>query len=107
MARKVYAAEFRRSAIALVVDQNYTVKQTEAVHRHSRQLYGSPRVHRELLDQGESVSENTVAKLMHLNDIRSKIARRFVPHTTDANHPYPVAENLLNRDFKASAPNRK
>jgi transposase len=27
MARKVYAAEFRRSAVALVVDQNYTVKQ--------------------------------------------------------------------------------
>lgn len=27
MARKTYAAEFRRSAVALVVDQNYTVKQ--------------------------------------------------------------------------------
>lgn len=27
MARKVYAAEFRRSAIALVVEQNYSVKQ--------------------------------------------------------------------------------
>jgi transposase InsO family protein len=83
------------------------VTRIEAVHRDSRQLYGSPRVHRELLDQGESVSENTVAKLMHLNDIRSKIARRFVPHTTDAHHPYPVAENLLNRDFEAAAPNRK
>lgn len=83
------------------------VKQIVALHRDSRQLYGSPRVHRDLLDLGECVCKNTVARLMRLNRIRSKIARRFVPHTTDANHPYPVAENLLNRDFQAAAPNEK
>lgn len=83
------------------------LQRISSVHRDSRQIYGSPRVHRELLVQGERVSENTVARLMRLNRIRSQIARRFVPHTTDANHPFPVAENLLNRDFKAEAPNRK
>lgn len=83
------------------------VQQIAAVHRDSRQLYGSPRVYRELLDQGAQVAENTVAKLMHLHHIRSKVARRFTPHTTDAKHPYPVAENLLRRDFTAAAPNRK
>ena len=107
VSRSGFYAWRRRTPSSRAVRRAALVKQIEAVHRDSRQLYGSPRVHRELLDQGESVSENTVARLMHLNEIRSKIARRFVPHTTDANHPYPVAENLLNRDFKAPAPNRK
>jgi transposase InsO family protein len=102
-----FYAWLRRPPSARAQRSALLVERIGAVHRDSRQLYGSPRVHRELLAQGESVAENTVAKLMHLNDIRSKIARRFVPHTTDANHPYPVAENLLNRDFKAPAPNRK
>ena len=37
---------------------------------------------------------NTVAKLMHDNDIRAKTARKF-RNTTDSNHPLPVADNLL------------
>jgi putative transposase len=102
-----FYAWLRRPPSARAQRRVLLIERIEAVHRDSRQLYGSPRVHRELLDQGESVAENTVAKLMRLNAIRSQIARRFVPHTTDANHPYPVAENLLNRDFKAPAPNRK
>ena len=32
--------------------------------------------------------------------------RKFVV-TTDSNHAYPVAENLLERDFHATAPNQK
>ncbi len=33
--------------------------------------------------------------------------RRRKPRTTDSQHPYPVAPNLLGRDFTATAPNRK
>jgi len=33
--------------------------------------------------------------------------RRFVPQTTDSNHPHPIAPNQLARDFAAKAPNRK
>ena len=35
------------------------------------------------------------------------IKRPFVPRTTDANHPHPVARNLLDRNFAAAAPNTK
>jgi transposase InsO family protein len=107
VSRSGFYAWLERPPSARAVRQTALVAQIDAVHRGSRQIYGSPRVHRELLEQGERVSENTVSRLMRLNRIRSKIARRFVPHTTDANHPYPVAENLLNRDFAAVAPNRK
>jgi transposase InsO family protein len=107
VSRSGFYAWLERPPSARAVRQTALVAQIDAVHRGSRQIYGSPRVHRELIEQGERVSENTVSRLMRLNRIRSKIARRFVPHTTDAHHPYPVAKNLLNRDFAAAEPNRK
>ena len=77
------------------------------VHQEHRELYGSPRVHRALLIDGESVSRNTVAKLMRQANIRARTRRRFVPRTTDSAHTRPVADNLLERDFTAEAPDRK
>lgn len=82
-------------------------RQIGEVHFRARGVYGSPRVHRELLAQGVKVCENTVAKLMREEQLRSRRVRKFVPRTTDARHGFPVAQNVLDRDFKALAPNRK
>ena len=87
--------------------QEELVRKIRLVHQENRQLYGSPRVHRALLIEGELVSRHTVAKLMRRAKIRAKTSRRFVPRTTESNHQQPVAENLLNREFVASAANRK
>jgi putative transposase len=107
VSRSGYYAWLKRPPCPRATRREELVQRIACVHRDSRQLYGSPRVHRELIEKGQRVCKNTVAKLMRLNRIRSKIARRFVPRTTDSNHSYPVAENVLNRDFNASAPNRK
>jgi putative transposase len=77
-----------------------------AIHAEAKQRYGSPRIHAELKAKGVACCVNTVAKLMHDNDIRAKTARRF-KHTTDSNHPLPVADNLLDRQFDAQAPNER
>jgi putative transposase len=77
------------------------------VHEQSRANYGSPRVHRELIAQGESVCENTVAKVMNSLQIKAKTAKAFVPRTTDSDHHAPVAPNTLDRNFDASSPNHK
>jgi transposase InsO family protein len=77
------------------------------VHEQSRATYGSPRVHRSLVAQGESVCENTVAKVMNSLQIKAKTAKAFVPCTTDSDHHAPVAPNTLGRDFDASLPNHK
>jgi putative transposase len=76
-------------------------------HRQNQELYGSPRVHRALLIDGQIVSRNTVAKLMREAKIRAKTRRKFVPRTTDSRHAQPVAGNLLARDFDANTPDRK
>jgi transposase InsO family protein len=83
------------------------VAKIRIAHQENRQLYGSPRIHRALLIDGESVSRNTVAKLMREANIRAKQRRQFVPRTTDSAHQKPVAGNILDRDFTASKPDRK
>ena len=77
-----------------------------AVHAEVKQRYGSPRIHAELQAKGVPCCVNTVAKLMRDNDIRSKAARKF-RNSTDSNHPLPVADNLLSREFAAHGPNER
>ncbi len=79
--------------------------QIKAIHQESRQTYGSPRVHAELKSRGETCCLNTVARYMRENDIAAKTKRKF-KQTTDSNHEFPIAENLLDRQFTQSEPNR-
>ncbi len=51
-----------------------------------------------------NVSENRVARLMREMNLKCKTLKKFVV-TTDSKHKYPVAENLLNRQFDVKAPN--
>jgi len=75
-------------------------------HNNNYKSYGSPRIYSDLQDQEIQVSENTVAKIMKENNIRAKFYKKYII-TTDSNHKYPIASNLLNRNFKASRANEK
>ena len=43
---------------------------------------------------------------MRQNDLKGQRKYRTV-HTTDSRHEYPVAENVLQREFTAEKPNQK
>ncbi len=75
-----------------------------AIHRTSKRAYGSPRIHRDLRDNGRKCSRKRVAAIMRREGIVAKHARKF-KHTTDSGHELPVAENLLNQKFSVEAPN--
>ena len=77
-----------------------------AIHQQSRQTYGSPRVHHELKVQGIAVGKKRVERLMKTAEIAVRPARRFVT-TTDSKHDQPIAPNLLQQDFSATAPNQR
>jgi transposase InsO family protein len=77
----------------------------EAIHERSRGTYGSPRITRELREQGHQVSKKRVAKRMKESGIQGKKRRRF-RKTTDSKHGLPVPPNLLARNFKQEAPNQ-
>ncbi len=75
------------------------------IHRDSGEAYGSPRVYQALKEQGETCSENRVARLMREDGLRAKTKRRFKA-TTNSEHNLPVAPNLLDRNFSPEAPNQ-
>jgi transposase InsO family protein len=82
------------------------IEKIRVVHAQSRETYGSPRVYQELKAQGEEVCENTVAKLMKEQGVRSIVRRRFRVRTTDSAHGHPTAPNLLDRSFERELPNQ-
>ena len=82
------------------------VEEIRKIHKKSRAIYGSPRVHAEMKKQGYGVNQKTVARLMRQEGLVGVRKNRKV-RTTDSNHRFPVAPNLLNRDFTAEQPNQK
>ncbi len=72
----------------------------------SNGTYGSPRVTRELQDEGLEVGRRRTARLMRENGLKARQKRRF-KRTTDSHHSFPIAPNLLEQDFSAERPNQK
>lgn len=72
----------------------------------SKQRYGSPRVHADLLEQHEHVSRKRVVRLMQEEGLQARQRKRY-KLTTMSDHDQPVAANLLDRDFTAAAPNQR
>jgi len=73
------------------------------IFEQSKQSYGSIRMTRELKERGWTTGKNKVAGMMRAADLRPKRRKKFKV-TTDSNHNYPVAPNLLNQEFTASRP---
>ena len=81
-------------------------KQIRQVFVTHRGRYGSPRIHRELKDQGRKISRKRVARLMREAALTARRKRRRVL-TTRRDTSHPVAPNVLNREFTATEPNQK
>ena len=76
------------------------------VHRDTRGRYGSPRIHVELKAQGRGASRGRIERLMRRHGIRAIMPRPRRVRTTDSRHGLPIAPNLLDRNFIATAPNQ-
>ena len=74
----------------------------------SDRTYGSPRIWRDLRACGEHCDGHRgVARLMRCANIVARAKRRRHPSDTGLRSVHPIAANVLNRDFTASAPNQK
>ena len=74
-------------------------------HQQSHAIYGSPRIHQDLLASGESCSVNRVARLMRVAGIQSKMARQF-KITTNSKNTLRPAPDLLARNFTVERLNK-
>ena len=68
--------------------------------------YGRPRMTEELKEIGLNVGHRRVGRLMRQNGI-VVIRTRKHKVTTDSNHKFNIAPNLLNQSFTADRPNQK
>ena len=79
--------------------------QIKVIHAQMKQIYGSPRIVKELRDRGLPAGKARLERLMPENDIYGKYKRCY-KITTDSKHHFPTAPNLLNRQFNPTLPNQ-
>jgi putative transposase len=64
-----------------------------ARHAESDGAYGAPRIHRDLLEEGQPCGLQRVQRLMRRHGIRSCIKRRYKA-TTDSRHAHPPSRRI-------------
>ena len=87
------------------IDNKRLDAEIREIYDGSKGRYGSPKITRELQDRGYRVSKNRVARRMREAGLRSKVRRKYRV-TTDSKHHFPIAPNLLERNFTAEAPDK-
>jgi transposase InsO family protein len=75
-----------------------------ALWKRFKGIYGAPRIHAELQDQGVGVGKHRVARLMQQLGLRGKGGCKRRPRTTQANPQHAVVPNILDRQFTADQP---
>lgn len=68
--------------------------------------YGQKRIKKELAKQHVRCSKKRIKRLMEEAGLTSRLKRKFKA-TTNSNHNYPIAPNLLKQDFVSVKPNEK
>ena len=105
VSRSGYYGWLRRGESKRSGDNRILLSHIRIAHGQSRKTYGSPRVTEELNESGIDCGANRVARLMREHGLKGKRVKKYQV-TTDSKHNYPVAPNLLNRQFDVSCPNR-
>ena len=91
-------------------------RRTAAIHRSVRQvyqqsrgIYGSLKITQQLREDPdlETACRNTVARAMREMGLKSRVSRKFKPKTTVGDPGHRAAANVMDQDFRATAPNQK
>ena len=89
-----------------VLKKNQLKQKIKTLYFEFKQRYGSPRITAELQALGYQISRIAVAKYMKELGLKSKLSKKFKV-TTNSKHNYLIAENVLDRDFKATRISQK
>ena len=76
-----------------------------AAHQRTRKSYGPERLQQDLQENGVEVGVHRIKRIRRKLGIRCLQKRRFKA-TTNSRHGLPVADNLLDQRFEATAPNQ-
>jgi putative transposase len=82
------------------------LEKIRSIHAASKGVYGSPRVHAELLAKGVKVGRHKVAQVMRSARLKGCPKRRYRT-TTQRDPGHQVAQNLLRQNFAADGPDQR
>lgn len=105
VSRSGYYAFAKRPLSNRAMRRKALLETVKKIFEDNHKIYGAPRITK-ALPPCQKACVGTVAKLMKENDLRSKTVKKYKA-TTNSNHSLPVAENVLNRDFKSTKRNEK
>jgi putative transposase len=106
VSRSGYHAWARREPSSRALEDERLTGRIREIHRENRKVYGSPRIHAELrMADGVRVGRKRVERLMRQAGISGMVRRRR-GRTTIGVPGVRVCEDLVDRAFLASAPNR-
>lgn len=101
-----YYRWIREGSIVKKVDEQLSTL-IDSIFIQGKSKYGTRRIQDNLKElYGLILSRKHISSIMKDFNLKVKIKRRY-KITTDSNHNLPIAPNILNRDFYASAPDEK
>lgn len=77
----------------------------QAIHAQTRHSYGSRRMAKQLQDEGHAVGRAKARRLMRQAGIAVRRTKRYLV-TTDSRHRFPIAPNLVARQFDVAQPDQ-
>lgn len=105
VSRSDYYAYVKKQTNPIVDKKEVLIESVKRIHRESQESYGSRRISHELQAEGHSVGRYQARSLMQKAGVQVRSKKQYQV-TTDSKHSYPVAPNLVNREFQVPAPNQ-
>jgi putative transposase len=99
-----YASVVRQATYRRDGDEMALLAHVRAIHVETGQSYGSRRMAKQLEDEGVAVGRYKVRRLMKQAGVAVRRPKQRRPVTTDSQHAYPVAPNLVARQFDVEKP---
>ena len=104
--RSSYYAWTKRKPSQQEQNNQALIEHIRRIHKKYRKTYGSPRMYVQLKKEEIPCSQKRVARLMRQDGLKGQRKYRKVI-TTNSKLDFPVAPNVLNREFSAEKPNQK
>ena len=71
------------------------IEKIVSIFKSSNETYGSPRIFRKLLKNGDVISKNTVEKYMKESGLVANVKRKWRPQVIDDGDTYSVASRIF------------
>jgi len=103
--RVSYYAWQRRSLSKRSIENNRILLEIRAIHDKSDKIYGSPKIWKEMRKKGIECSHKRVARLMRINNIRSRIQKKYRRKGSPLSEE-EASLNILDRKFNPKEANK-